>query len=114
MKLFNRKTTVDADGYHLTVPAAEVKADRITTVTIEGVSVILTRVDGRVHAVSASCPHAAGDLRYGTVRRGQISCPDHGYRFDITSGRAAWPEDEVCRLKRFAVKEKDGMVYVKP
>jgi nitrite reductase/ring-hydroxylating ferredoxin subunit len=113
MNGFNQETTGDAAGYYLTVPAADVQADRLTPIKIENRAIILTRVDGRIYAVSASCPHAAGDLRYGTLRRGQISCPDHGYRFDVRNGRTTWPEDEVCRLKCYAVKEKEGMVYVK-
>jgi nitrite reductase/ring-hydroxylating ferredoxin subunit len=103
----------DADGFLETVAAETVRPERITAVTVAGVPLILTRVDGRIHAVSAHCPHAAGDLRRGHLRRGQLSCPEHGFRFDVGSGRAVWPPDEVCRLKRYVVKEEDGMVKVR-
>jgi nitrite reductase/ring-hydroxylating ferredoxin subunit len=103
----------DRKGFYVAAPAAAVQADRITAVTVAGVPLILTRLDGRVQAVSARCPHAAGDLRRGRLRQGQISCPDHGFRFDVRDGRAVWPADELCRLKRYPVKEEDNLVKVK-
>jgi nitrite reductase/ring-hydroxylating ferredoxin subunit len=103
----------DAEGFFVAAPATAVQVDRITAVTIAGVPIILTRINGRVYAIGARCPHAAGDLSRGHVRRGQISCPDHGFRFDVRDGRAAWPADEVCRLKRYPVKEENGWLKVK-
>jgi nitrite reductase/ring-hydroxylating ferredoxin subunit len=109
----NASPQPDTEGFFVAVAAEAVLPERITAVTIAGVLLILTRIGSQIHAVSARCPHAAGDLRRGYLRRGQISCPDHGFRFDVRSGRAVWPADEVCRLKRYQVKEENGMVKVK-
>jgi 3-phenylpropionate/trans-cinnamate dioxygenase ferredoxin component len=113
MPLFQKKPDPDPEGYYPTVPADTIQQDRITAVQVDGRPLILTRVDGVIHAVSARCPHAAADLTKGSLYRGRIECPDHGYRFDVRTGRTLWPEDEVCRLKRYAVKEEGGVVKVK-
>ncbi|MBK9051062.1 MAG: Rieske 2Fe-2S domain-containing protein [Chloroflexi bacterium] len=74
---------------------------------------ILTRLDGQVYAFSSECPHASGDMSVSTIsRKGRIDCPDHGYVFDIRSGRITWPEDENYCLRKYPVKEVDGVVWV--
>jgi nitrite reductase/ring-hydroxylating ferredoxin subunit len=102
----------DADGYCATVPAATVRQDQMTPVQVGTLVIILTRAGGDIHAVSAFCPHAAADLRQGSLYRGRLECPNHGYRFDVATGCAVWPEDEVCRLKRFPVRVEEGIVMV--
>lgn len=44
--------------------------------------------DGEWHAHSIVCPHWLGPLD-GPVRDGCVTCPWHGYRFDVTTGRSA-------------------------
>lgn len=111
----NRKNKVEPDeqGYYPAVAAADVLAGQITVATISGEVVIITQLNGEYHAFSAVCPHGAGDLTKGDLYRGRIDCPDHGYRFDIKSGRPLWPEDEFCRLRRFPLKLVDGQLYLK-
>lgn len=82
-------------------------------VTVAHRRLIITRFQGRLYAFSTLCPHAAADLSQGQLYRGRIDCPDHGYRFDIRTGRALWPPDEVCRLTHFEVKESAGHILVR-
>jgi nitrite reductase/ring-hydroxylating ferredoxin subunit len=103
----------DSEGYIATVPAAAVRQDQMTVITIgDRRPIILTRVGEVIHAVAATCPHAGADLTLGSLYRGRLECPDHGYRFDVATGRAVWPEDEVCRLKRYGVRIEAGVVKV--
>ncbi|MCE9594507.1 MAG: Rieske (2Fe-2S) protein [Planctomycetes bacterium] len=43
-------------------------------------------VAGRVHCVQAFCPHLEGPLFEGSLASGVITCPWHGWRFDVTTG----------------------------
>ncbi|HRQ36722.1 MAG TPA: Rieske 2Fe-2S domain-containing protein [Chloroflexota bacterium] len=113
MQLFKSKATPDADGYFETVAAGAVQEGELTAVTINGRQLLLTRYEGRVHAFSAQCPHAAANLGDGWLSRFKITCPDHEYCFDMRNGRILWPTDENYRLKMFEVKESDGRVKVK-
>lgn len=89
-----------------------VKPDTISSATVGGHVLILTRWRGKVYAFSAGCPHAGADLREGRLARGQISCADHDYKFDVATGRTLWPPDEMCRLRHFPTRERDGMIDV--
>ncbi|MCL4869513.1 MAG: Rieske 2Fe-2S domain-containing protein [Anaerolineae bacterium] len=101
------------DEFCLTVPSAEVRPQQATVCQVGGHCLILTRLDGQVHAFSGRCPHASGDLSGSTISgKGRVDCPEHGYVFDIRSGRITWPEDEHYRLHKYPVEERDGVVYV--
>lgn len=102
-----------ADGFYHLGAAADLGQERMQTVEIDGQPVIITRLDDEFHAFSAACPHAAGDLRKGEIYRGRIDCPEHDYRFDVRSGRTLWPPDEVCRLRKYEIVQRDGQLYIR-
>lgn len=56
-------------------------------VQVEGVRVLLARIDGRVHAVGERCAHQGGPLAEGWLYRDSIVCPWHGSRYDLATGR---------------------------
>lgn len=45
------------------------------------------REGGEWVAHAVVCPHWLGPLEHADVRDGQVTCPWHGYRFDVRSGR---------------------------
>ena len=104
---------LDRQMFHHVAPADAIKEDHIYLVQLFDHDVILTRIDGALFAFSARCPHASGDLASGELHRGKINCPDHDYRFDIRTGRPTWPEDEVCRLRQFDVRQENDQVLVR-
>ncbi|MGH7894880.1 MAG: Rieske 2Fe-2S domain-containing protein [Candidatus Binatia bacterium] len=44
-------------------------------------------VDGARVRFSAVCPHLGGPLDAGAITDGCLTCPWHGYRFDVRTGR---------------------------
>ena len=113
MPLFRPKSTPDAHGYYPAGAAADLGQEQMRKVDAGGVAVIVTRLEDGLYAFAAACPHAAADLARATIYRGRIDCPDHGYRFDVRSGRVLWPPDEVCRLRLFEAIEVDGQIRVR-
>ena len=53
----------------------------------EGRVVALFNVDGTYHALDGVCPHAGGPLGNGTLEGCIITCPWHGWQFDVTTGQ---------------------------
>ena len=53
----------------------------------EEVAVFRTR-EGGVYAVQAHCPHLGGPLSDGIVGSGKVSCPPHGYAFELATGES--------------------------
>ncbi|MGB1251624.1 MAG: Rieske (2Fe-2S) protein [Candidatus Promineifilaceae bacterium] len=111
--MFRRKIKDDEQFIKSRIRAKMVLPNRLTALTVDDVDILLTRLDGEIIAFSGSCPHAAADLGDGTLHRDRISCPLHGWKFDLRSGRTLWPEDETCRLSRFPIKIVDGVIWVR-
>jgi nitrite reductase/ring-hydroxylating ferredoxin subunit len=113
MGLFDKKVEADADGYFPATAVSTIQDEEITAVNINGTKLILLRWQDEIHAMSGKCPHAAANMAEGDCYRGKVVCPDHGYVFEIATGRTLWPADEMLRLKRYPVKVENGLVLVK-
>ena len=58
----------------------------------------------------AVCPHKLGPLHAGALRGGVVTCPWHGYRYDVRSG--ACVSGQSCRLNNAVVLSEEDGVYV--
>ncbi|TDJ71234.1 MAG: Rieske (2Fe-2S) protein [Planctomycetota bacterium] len=54
---------------------------------VAGRAVALFSVDGEVRAIDDSCPHQGGSLGLGVVLEGEVTCPWHGWHFELATGR---------------------------
>ena len=48
--------------------------------------VALYNVDGQFHAIDGVCPHQGGPLGKGCLSGGIVTCPWHGWQFDVRTG----------------------------
>ena len=72
------------DTWHA-VDAVDVPGEaRVRSVTVDGRSVALTRCGGRLGALDNHCPHQGGPLGEGSIEKGLLRCPWHGYDYDPT------------------------------
>jgi len=61
-------------------------------VEIEGKTIALFNVGGVIRAIAECCPHRGGPLSEGSVQDLQVTCPWHGWSFDLTTGnRVGFP-----------------------
>lgn len=63
------------------------------------------------HALDAVCPHRGGPLADGLVADSCVTCPLHGWRFDLRSGAALGPHPGVGVHE---VLERDGELWLRP
>ena len=53
----------------------------------EGRIYALFNVGGEIHAIDGVCPHQGGPLADGVLEGTCVSCPWHGWQFDVTNGK---------------------------
>lgn len=56
-------------------------------VVIEDRIVALYNVGGKFHALDGVCPHQGGPLGKGRLEGCVVTCPWHGWQFDVTTGQ---------------------------
>jgi 3-phenylpropionate/trans-cinnamate dioxygenase ferredoxin subunit len=90
----------------------EVQAGRLDAFRVTGVTwpVLVTVVDGEVVAVPGVCPHEDVPLARGTLEKGELTCPGHGYAFDLRDGKCT--HDPTLVLRRYPVTIVAGEIYV--
>ena len=69
------------------LPVASVADGAKVACSVEGLDVLICRLEGVIFAVENRCSHASSRLDGGKFRGHTIACPLHGARFDIRDGR---------------------------
>jgi nitrite reductase (NADH) small subunit len=72
--------------------------------------VALFNIEGTFHALDGVCPHAGGPLGEGTLTGCVVTCPWHGWQFDVTTGKNCLNERIVHG--RFVVRVEGADVFV--
>ena len=72
--------------------------------------IALFKSGGEVFALEGICPHKGAPLGQGTVADGVVSCPFHGWQFDIRTGACLDRPDRPARC--IPVRIIDGDVQI--
>ncbi|BCG45397.1 Potential ribosomal protein [Citrifermentans bremense] len=76
-----------------------------------GVQVLLVKTKGTVYACESECPHQGAPLQGAFIKEaGRLSCPRHGYRFDLATGACA--DHPECILKVYPVEIRGDEIFV--
>lgn len=65
---------------------AEVKPGHGIVAEINGKTIALFNVDGTIHAIDNTCVHRGGPLGEGELEDGMVTCPWHGWQFNVSTG----------------------------
>ncbi len=64
-----------------------------------------------IYALQMSCKHQGADLSKGRVTQGIVTCPRHGWRYDLQTGECVEPENG-APLRFHEVKLDGPQVWV--
>ncbi len=87
----------------------ELKEGRVMTVSAGHKDICLTHWEGRYTALTNKCPHQGGPLGEGSIEKGLLRCPWHGWDFCPHGGSSADFDDG---LETFPLKIENDAVYV--
>ena len=66
----------------------EIPSGTMKAVKLSGKELLIANLDGAYYAMESRCPHAKGDLSQGTLEGNTLTCPRHGSKFDVKTGKA--------------------------
>lgn len=99
-----------SESYHDVCRDSELTVGHALAKIIKGWPVLVCRSEQGFHAVINRCTHAASPLTDGRVRRSSITCPLHGARFDLVTGKCLGLP--YLPLKVFPVRVVEGRLEV--
>ena len=68
--------------------ASEIPAGSMKMVMVAGREILVANVNGKYYAIPNRCTHSNGDLSKGTLDGNIVTCPKHGQRFDLMTGKS--------------------------
>ncbi len=92
--------------------ASEIPPGTAKVVVVQGHPVALFNVDGTFYAVSHICLHRGGPIGEGTLDGFVVTCPLHGWEYDVRTGKNL--ANPLARLRTFAVRIDGDDVLVGP
>ncbi|HEV8659581.1 MAG TPA: Rieske 2Fe-2S domain-containing protein [Thermoanaerobaculia bacterium] len=98
--------------YSAVMRDSELKERKPARVEVDGVAVLLVKIDSNVYALANTCTHAGGPLNEGELEGDSIRCPWHGSRFCLTDG-ALLGGPATFAERVFDVRVRDGQIEVR-
>jgi len=87
-------------GFVKVAETLELPVGKTKMFSIEGKEFLVANIEGSYYAIGNRCTHAGGDLSKGSLEGNIITCPRHGSKFDLTTGKAvSGPKILFMRLK---------------
>lgn len=83
---------------------------RIKTVSAGKKTIALSFFEGKFCAIDNHCPHQGGPLGEGSIEKGWLRCPWHGYEYHPCSGRP--PEGFDDAAPTYPVEVRDNGIYI--
>jgi nitrite reductase (NADH) small subunit len=77
---------------------------------VQGRIVAIFNVDGRLYALDGVCPHQGGPLGRGQLSGCIVTCPWHGWQFDVRTGRNQL--SSTVSAPSLELRLEDGSIFV--
>lgn len=94
--------------WHRVLTPDELPEGRVKTVSVGPHSFAVTHYAGRYAALSNRCPHQGGPLGEGSIEKGMLRCPWHGYDYCPLDGSSPFGDG----VPTFPTEIRDDGVYV--
>jgi nitrite reductase (NADH) small subunit len=75
-----------------------------------GTTLALFNVEGTIHAINNTCCHRDGPLGEGELEGNIVTCPWHGWRYNVTTG--ACMNNPSAKVEAYQVKIEGSDVKV--
>jgi len=89
---------------------AEVPSGTIHQFQVAGKAVALANVAGKFYAISDVCVHRGGPLGQGELHDTVVTCPWHGWQYDVTTGKVT--QNPTMGVACYATEVRGDEVFV--
>ena len=81
---------------------SEIAPGTAKVVEAGGKTIAVFNCEGVFYAIENTCKHRGGPLGEGSVSGTMVTCPWHGWEYDVTSGACSM--DPAIAVQKFSVK----------
>lgn len=88
----------------------EIPVGAIREFQVNGRTIALANVGGQFYAIDNTCLHRGGPLGQGELEGKIVTCPWHGWQYDVTSGKVA--ANAAVGVENYAVEVRGEDIFV--
>ncbi len=89
----------------------EISQGECKVALVDDKSIALYNVGGKFYATDNTCLHRGGPLGEGSLKGAIVTCPLHGWQYDVTNGSNAM--NPSISVATYAVKVEGDSIMVK-
>ena len=88
----------------------EIPPGTIREFQVDGRTIALANVEGEFYAINNTCLHRGGPLGEGELAGSVVTCPWHGWQYDVTSGKVTM--NPTVGVETYAVEVRGDDIFV--
>lgn len=96
----------------LVAKTTDIPTGTMVGATLGTEKILLANVDGQIYAMRSVCNHMGGPLEEGTLEGGVVTCPLHGSRWDVKTGKLVEYTKDLPDEPTYRVTVKEDQVLV--
>lgn len=88
--------------YKKVITKSEIQPGKGKVITVDEKEIAVFNVNGAFYAIENTCLHQGGPLGDGDLSGSSVSCPWHGWEYDVTNGQCL--DRSTVKVKSYPVK----------
>jgi nitrite reductase/ring-hydroxylating ferredoxin subunit len=88
----------------------EISAGSIREFQVEGLTIAIANVGDKFYAIHNTCLHRGGPLGQGVLQGVAVTCPWHGWQYDVTTGKLVM--NQTIGVKTFAIEARGDDLWI--
>ncbi len=106
-------------GFVRVAGKSEIPVGKMKKVQVGVKEILLANVGGTYYAIGARCTHEISDLSLGSLEGNVVSCPNHGAKFDVITGKVVsrpktgFFHPKISDERTYLVKVEDEDILIK-
>ncbi len=100
-----------AMGFVRAAKMGDVPPGTIREFQVESKAIALANVDGQFHAIDNTCIHRGGPLADGPLEGTVVTCPWHGWEYDVRTGKVG--QNPTAGVDCYPVEVRGDEIFVK-
>ena len=88
----------------------DVKPGHGMVAEVNGKALAVFNIDGQFHVIDNTCLHRGGPLGEGELEASVVTCPWHGWQYDVTTGKVT--QNPTMGVACYATEVRGDEVFV--
>ena len=89
---------------------SEIEEGRGKLINVNGKEIALFKINNQFFAIDNNCLHMGGSLSEGEIESNNVTCPLHGWQFDLKSGNNIMPG--IGKLNTYKTEIKNEEIFI--